>query len=486
MSKHLLTIAISLLLPSILVAQTETWSLEKCITYAQEHNIDVALSDLDVNTSQANLEQSKHQFLPDLNGFASNNYNWGRSFDVFTNDAITQRVRSNNFALQSNFTIFNGFQNVNSLKQSKLDYEARKKDAEATRNNVALNVANAYLQVLLSLELLESSERQLASSETQIEQTRKLVDAGRLPEINLLDLLSQRATNALDVVNRRNNYQLALLQLKQLLQLPGETAFEIAAPELADPPEDALVPDSEEIIGTAESILPEMKSAELTIKSSNLGIDLAKAGYYPRLTLNAGINTFFSSAQETQARREEDGTVTRAIGYIVNPDPSNGLPETVPVLSDVPNTTVVFEDFGFWQQLEESRRSSIGVSLSIPIYNRHQVRTQVANAEINYERARLNAERVRNQIRQNVENARLDAYAAAESFNASKLRYESLKETFRVTEQQYKLGATDITAFTLAQNNLFAAEADLARAKFDYIFKMKILDFYLGKPITLE
>jgi len=465
-------------------AQTqEPWTIQRCIAYALDNNLDLQLSEMDIDINEANLIQSRHARYPDLNGFASNNYNWGRSFDVFTNDAVDQRVRSNNFGLNSSMTVFNGFRITNTIKQNDMILEASKLDLEDTKNNITLNLLSAYLQILFNQENLENAQRQLDNSDEQISRTSKLVDAGRLPESNLLDLLSQRATDELQVVNAQNALALSTLQLKQLLQIPDEEPFEIVVPEIPEPTE-AAVQNSETIYETALTTQPNIKSADLNVEISNLGIDIAKSNYYPTLSLNAGLNTFYSSAQEVQRDVQVLGTETVQVGYAEVPDPETGNIVTIPIFRDgVPVTETTFRDFGFWDQMDESFRRNIGLSLRIPIYNRHQARTAVTTAQIRSEQARINAKLIKNQLRQTIETSRQDVIAAEQSYDANSRREAALQETFRMTEQQYNLGAANITDLTVARNNLVNAQSDLIRAKYDFVFKRKILDFYLGKEI---
>lgn len=460
------------------------WSLQRCVDYALDNNLQLKLNELNIQQNEAAYIQSVHNRYPNLNGFISHNYAWGRSFDVFTNAPVTQRVQSNSIGVQSSVTVFNGLQITNTIKQRRIELEASEYDQEKAKNDMVLNLTGAYLTILLNLENLENTKRLVANTDEQLIRTEQLVKAGVLPEANLFDLRSQKATNELQVVTTENQVALAYLQLKQLLQLPESEEFEIEVPQIADPQNIRAFESADAIYGTAESAQPDVRAADLRIQSSRLGIDVARSNLYPSISLSGGFNTFFSSAQLKQfVGTERTGVVeTIPIGYVVNPlDPA----QQFPVFRDVEQERRVFGDFGFWRQLEEARRYTLGLNMNIPIYNRHQVRTQIQTAQIAHERARLSSQITRQTLRQNVEQAYIDAVAASKTYQANIQQLAAVQEQFRVTQQRYNLGVANVTDFTIAQNNLNNANSNLIRAKFDLIFRMKILDFYMGRPIKL-
>lgn len=489
MQKNWIFILVALLAPTFSsYGQEKDWTLQACIQYALENNIQLKVNQLNINSSQEALTLAEHARYPSLNGFMSHNYNWGRSFDVFTNAPVTERVQSNSIGLNASATLYSGFALKNTITQRQLELESSKYTVESAKNDMVLSVASAYLQILFSRENLSNAELQVASLNTQIERTQQLVDAGVLPESNLLDLQSQQATNELQVVNSTNTLNLSILQLKQLLQLPPNTEFKIAVPNLAAPSTAAIIPSSQEVYGTAETIMPQIQSADIQIKSTQLGIDIAKASYQPSLSLNASINTFYSSAQR-EFFLGYSGTRQQVIGAVEIPD-IPGFPSlpSLPVttLAPDPNSEPIVGEFGFFDQLDESLRQSIGLSLNIPIYNRNQVKSSVARAQIANEQARLNAQAERNALRQTIEQAQQDALAAAKTYQANNKQVKALEETYRTTQERFNLGVTNITDFTVAQNNLNVAKANLIRAKYDFIFKREILDFYMGKEIDLK
>lgn len=480
MMRFFLFFLIPLLLTASAQAQTKTWDLQTCIDYALQNNLQLKRSTLAVRRNEVALKQSRMAKLPNLNGSASHNYNFGRSIDPFTNQFTTDVIRSNNFGVSSGVTVFNGFQLTNTVKQNEINVQASQQDVKQAENDLMLNIAGAYLSILLNRELVENAELQRENTQAQIERTRKLIDAGVLPEANIYDLLSQRATNDQQIVSAQNTLMLAELNLKQLLQLPASEPMAIVEPELPEISERVLVPQADAVYETAEGNQPNVKSADLSIQSAELGVEIAQGSRYPSLSINGSAFTGYSSAQSQFF--EGDGTtrnINVPIGFLAS-DPS----QLVLTEREVPNGEIV--DFGFSRQLQEAFRQNIGISLQIPIFNRYQIESAIQNAEINLDQSHLNAEIVRNQLRQTIEQAYTDVLAAQATYRSSTERVKALEQTLAVTEKQFRAGAANAVDFNLAQNQLNAARTDLLRSKYDFIFRQKILDFYQGKAITLE
>lgn len=460
----------------------ESWSLEKCIDYALENNLTIKTNALNIKTSQESLTLAEHARYPNLNFSASHNYSWGRSIDPFTNTPITQRIQSNNFNLSGGVTVYNGFQLKNSIQQSQLNVESSELNLEESKNTIVLMLASSYMNILFGIENLANAQRQVKNLDEQIERTQKLVDAGVLPKNNLLDLQSQKATNELQAVQAENALAIAKLNLRQILQLPEDGEFQIVIPTLAEPDASANIASAATIYTQAESTQPQVKSADVQAKSAELGIEIAKANYKPTVSLNYSAGTGYSSAQKELlvGYAESETIVTNSfVDVLGNP---------IPVQAIVPDTDSdpVIRKFGFGRQLDESVRGFIGLSVSVPIYNRNQVKSAVANATIASERARLNALTIRNNLRQTIEQAYQDALAARKTYTANKKQVEALEETFRMTQERFNLGVSNITDFNIAQNNLNVAQSNLIRAKYDFILRSTVLDFYLGNEIKLD
>lgn len=474
--------AIFLICIAVSAQAQEQWNLQQCVDYALENNLQIQLNQLNIQTSEEALKLAEYARYPNLNGFATHNYNWGRSFDVFTNTPITERVRSNNFGVNGNVTLFSWSQLKNTIKQRNLDLKAANLNNEKQKNDIVLLLANAYLQILFNQENLENAQLQVASLQQQIERTNELVQAGVLAENNLLDLQSQQATNELQVVNSSNALAISTLQLRQILQLPSEQPFSIAIPQIATPNASATIESISNIYDTAESLMPEIKSADINEESAAIGIEIAQSNFLPSLSMNYGISSFYSSAQK-DILLGYSGTTVIPIGYAINPIDNT----QIPVFTETQDrSNPIIGQFGFIDQLDESLRRSVGFTVNIPIYNRHQTKNAVANATIAQKRASLNAQLARNTLRSSVEQAYQDVVAASQTYQSNEKQVKALEETFRTTQERFNLGVTNITDFTVAQNNLNVAKTNLIRAKYDFVFKSKVLDFYMGKSIVLE
>ncbi|MEK6480111.1 TolC family protein [Catalinimonas sp. 4WD22] len=463
-------------------------SLQESIDRAIRNNISVKQTELQVVGSQVALKQSKADLLPSINASTGISYSVGRTINQFTNEYVDQPVRQQNMGLNSQLTLFNGLQRLNTIKQNNLNLEGSQYDLEASKDMVTLDVIQAYTQILFNIELLETAEFQLLTTQQQLQRTEKLVNAGSLPIANQLQLEAQQANDELNIVNAENDLELAYLNLKQLLQIPESDSIEIVIPEFDDPVAAQIPFSAQMIYENAAQSWANLQSAELQVNSARYGLSIAQGGYYPTLSLSAGLFSQYSSIAPDQIPRAGTDNVTSVIptgDFLQVPD--NLIPNVpggtrIPVLTEtqIPSE---FTDNTYWNQLDFNLRRFISLDLNIPIFNNWRVRSNVANAQINLESARLEVLNQRNQLRQTIEQVYLDAKAASKSFEANNKRVTSLQEAFRNTETRYQVGAIDAVDFNLAKNDLNAAESDLIRAKYNYIFSLKVLDFYQGKPL---
>ncbi len=480
MNSRILTTTLFLLLlpvalPSVLAQTTDkTWTVQECIDYALENNLTVKNQELTVNINEVNRHQSRMNLLPTLNAGANYGYNWGRSINPETN-LVTKREQTNGFGnLNLNWTLFSGWRNVNGIKQANANLAAREYDLETTKNNITLSIITLYTTVIFNTELLENARLQLESTRSQMERTRKQVEAGSLPRSNLLDMQAQVASSELNVINAENNLNIALLQLKQAMLYPENEPLQIEIPQIEINEVELATVTPENVYKIAASIMPEVKGAEMNLESSLYGIKVAKGSYYPRISLSAGLNTNYSSLAADRGLLEGTGNfIEIPIGYV------QGTGDVVVTQTE----EFIRVPYELGRQLDNNFGQSVGLSISIPIFNNHQVKASVQRAKIAYEQAKVQAELTRQNLRQTIERAYYDAYSAAKAYQSSLKRVEAQEESFRAMKQRYENGAANATDYELAENNLFQAKSDLLRAKYDFIFKLKILDFYQGKPI---
>lgn len=422
----------------------KVWTLEDCINYALENNIQIKQSKLQIESVQASLKQSKYEFAPSLNATSSYSYNWRKSQDP-TNLSISTNTASANFGLSSGLTLFDGFQNYNTVKKNELNYNSSLYDSEKMENDIALQLAAAYLNILFNHEMLMVAQTQADITKQQIERTKNLVEAGTLPKGDLLEIEAQGLVEDVNVIKADNNLSLSYLDLLQILDLSANEDFEIERPTINIDVELSVMP-SEQVYANAVSFLPEIKSAELDVLSSNRSVKIAKGAALPQLSLRGGVNaTYYDSRVDLT-------------------DPNFG---TIP----------------FGDQIVDNISKYLTLSLNVPIFNAYLTTTRIKQAQIQNVNSKFNLELAKNALRKSIEQKYFDAIAAYKTYHANKATVASLKEAFSYTEEKFSLGMLNSVDYNLAKSRLTQAESDLLRAKFDYVFKTKILDFYMGVPL---
>ena len=462
------------------------FTLTECIDYAVKNNLSVQQSQWNVVSSEVALQQSKLNLLPSLNANTNLSYSVGRTIDQFTNLYTEAPVRQQDLGVSARITLFNGLKKLNTIKRDQNNVTVSGLDLEATKDNITLEVIRAYTQILLNTELLETARIQLLTTQSQLQRTRRLVEAGSLPKADALQLDAQVAQGETAIVDAENNLALAELQLKQILQIPADRGLDVTTPEIEVPEAVALPASAEVVYEEAVATLPAIRSADLQINSAERDIAIARADYYPSISLIGALGSNYSSVAPSQIPESGAENVPREqpIGFLELP---TDLGET-PAGTRIPVSTIVQEAQAFTEntylnQLDFNLRRFVQLSLDIPIFNNWQVRSNVANSKIGLENARLNALEQRNVVRQNIEQAYLDAKAAAKSYNATQRQVTALQEAFKNTEVRYQAGAIDAVDYNQAKNELNSAESDLVRTKYNYVFSLKVLDFYQNKPL---
>lgn len=428
------------------------WSLEDCINYAIENNIQIKQSELNTETYEVNLLENKLGMLPSLNASTRYSYSWGRIIDQSINEYVDKETQQGTLGVDASLTIFNGLQKQNYIKKGKIDFLASQHDADQMKDDISLQITQAYLNILFNKELLRVAKEQVEITNQQIDRTQKMVDAGTLAKGSLLEIQAQGAQEELGVVTYENTLNLAVLDLLQYLDLPGNTEFDIEVPDIPE----GIAPELEGVATVYQNALitqPIIKSAELGVESSYKNIDLAKGTRSPSLVLFGGWGTNYSNNQW---------------------------------LSYDPTTPDYGEIMPFGDQFKNNQNRYMGLNLSIPIFNGYQVSSSITRAKINADYAEYSLELTKNTLRKNIEQAYSDAIAAYKSFQATKQSLESFEESFRYTEQKFNVGMANSVDYNLAKSQVTSAESELIRARYDFIFKTKILDFYQGKPLTMD
>ncbi|MBT8253381.1 MAG: TolC family protein, partial [Bacteroidia bacterium] len=393
-------------------------------------------------SNEQDIIAAKGNFYPNLSANLNQGLSLGNT-EIFQGQFVDRTAQTTNIGLNVNQTIFNGFRNTNLYKQSQLNLEANELELNRIKDDIALNVANAYLNVLFNRENLGIARAQYEFSLRQVKQVRDLVEAGVQPEANIYDAEASLATDEQAVTTANNNYTLAMLSLSQLLQLPFE-GFDVLVVEIDSPTQALLYDDVKPVLQYAFENRYEMKVAEKNIENSILSTELSKSGFYPRVTLGYGFgsNVFFTN------------------------------------LTDTEDT--------FFNQLNDQKAHSFNLNISIPIFSRFLNKTNVAKSKIQEENSKLSLEQTRLNLEANVQRAFTDAQAAFKAFEAAKKSLASQELAFNNSQERYSIGA--LNAFDLEQTRfrLINAQSSLVNAKYDFVFKTKVLDFYLGKPISID
>ena len=469
--KKITIILLIVLLGGVQLQAQAQWSLNQCIDYALEHNIQVKQTKLQAESSQANLKQTKLSIYPNLNANASDAFQYGRTIDPYTNLYTDQNVQSFSLSVSSQVTLFQGLKKHNSIKKNNYTYLSNLQEIERVKNSISMQVATAYLQILFDKELLEVAKRQMEITKEQVERTKVLVEAGSLAKGNLLEIQAQLAQEEMSHINAQNNIRTDYLSLTQLLELDSADGFEIEIPQIDDPSEELILASVDEIYQKSTD-LPRIKKQELNVKSADFGLKIAKGGYYPRLYLNASYGTGYSSARSKYDTEPAD---PRPIGWVDG--------SMTPVYTQGFNTITL--PYDYIDQLNDNRSFSFVIGISIPIFNNWKVKTDIINSKLNYENAQLQLELTKNNLYKEIQQAHNAAVSALAKFRASKRSVEAQKESFSYTKQKFDLGLVNSVDYNTAKNQLTKAESDMVQAKYDFVFRINILNFYMGKPFKL-
>jgi outer membrane protein len=455
------------------------WTLREIVDYAIANNLTVKRSTYGVRTGEINFLQSKMAMLPNLNGSGSYGINWGRTIDPVTNNFTENEIQNSNASLTSSLLLWNGFRLFYNMKQSDAELDAAGEDLIKARNDVILNVITLYLNVVFNKELYAVAQYQLKSTSEQLERTKKLADAGSVPLADVLNLDAQLATNEVNVIQRENDLSLSLLQLKQALQLPASTPMDVALPQIDIENELLINKSSEEIFEIATMSMPEIKAAEIRKRSSEFAFRSARGNLFPRLSFNASFSSAYSDQRQQFYPDGTSTTVTPTIGYVQG----SGTPVLAPEPVTIPGGEIRVPSFG--DQYVDNRGRSVGINLQIPIFNGLSARSAKQRAAINRDLADITLLETKNVLRQTVETAYNNAQASIKTYQSTEKQVKARDEAFRMTKQRYNLGAVNFVDYQVAENNLFQAQSDLLRAKYDFIFRKKVLDFYQGLPLGL-
>jgi outer membrane protein len=422
----------------------ELWSLDKCINYALVNNIQIKQGVVTTQYQQNQLKQSKFARLPNLNGQVSQNMNYGRSL-TYLNTYKNVNSSESDFGLGTTVPLFAGFQINNTISVTELNLKASMEDLEKAKSDITMNIASTYLEILFAKDLIKVSENQIEITNLQIKQINEKVEAGSLALGSLLEIQAQVAGEELNLVNAQNQVKLAKLRLTQLLEIESQENFDVEVPAFPEILAQTSLVTATDVYKTALSLRPEIKGADYRLKSSKYQLKTAQGSLFPTISLYANFYNLYNNQY-----------------------------------TDINGNYINFSD-----QLKNNQRKSLGVQMNIPFFTRLQTRTQVNNARLQVLKTELDLESAKKLLRSDIETAQTNALAALNRYISNQKAVSSMKEAFRYSQEKLNVGMVNAVEYNAAKTQLSKAESDLVQAKYEFIFRTKILDFYRGKSITL-
>lgn len=460
--------------------QQKKWTLQECVQYALANNITIQQTELDLQTAEIDRSDAIGNFLPNLNGSANNSWQTGLTQNVLTGVLETQQTRNSSFSISSGVRIINGFRNHKVLDRSELSRIAADYNISKLKDDIALNVAVAYLQVLLAKESAKVVVSQNAVTLEQIERTQELVDGGVLPRGDLLEIKATNAGEIQRIVAGENAVQIGLVNLAQLLNVKDIANFDIADANYEVNGEEILDTQAEVLIATAKDTRYDIKIAAQNEAIARKDLEISKTGYFPTLDGFFNYNT-----------RESN----RDSGFDIVIDPDNpvvqgnpiGVTEGGAIVNSLDPNIIGGNAVGplpFFEQLYRNDGISYGLSLNVPIFNGWSTRNQVKRSEVTVMRSEFQKELAEQNLRVAVYQAYTDAKAARESYEAAKTSLESQELAYQYAKDRYDVGLTNAFDFSQSKLRYDNAQIELARSKYDYIFRIKVLELYFGVPVT--
>jgi len=439
MKKLILIIGVSLILivGKASAQQDSTWTLDKCIEYAFSRNIQIRKSELSNQRFGLQAEQAKAQRLPSLNASLNQNFNWSKSNSI-TSSGLSG-ANGSNYSLNSGITVYNASKISNQIKQADLEIIGGQYSLETTKEAISLSILDAFLQVLYAEEQVKNSQKQIESTTSQLNLAAERLNMQSISISDYAQVKSQLASEKLTLANSENQLSIAKINLMQLMELPVQAKFNISHPDMQAELNQGRLPDVKEVFETALTIKPQVKNAAINKEIASLDEKIAKASYFPVLSASAGLSSSYSS---------------KATG-------------------------------AYFNQLDNGFSPAAGFSLSVPIFQKKQAKTSVAVAKIGYTDAELSETDTKNQLRKNIEQACLNVTSAQIEYEASVEKFIATQESTALSDEKFVQGMINSIDYLVSKTNLIVAESQLLQSKYNLIFSYKILDFYMGIPLSL-
>lgn len=445
-----------------------TYSLEDCIQIALENNLNLKSTKFSERSAKINYQQSKMNMLPNVNGNYNLGVNNGRSIDPFTNDFINQRLIFSNANLNLDATVFNGFRLLNTIKQDRLNAKAASMEVEEEKQNLVLSVTLAYLQVLNSRDVLILNEQRLITTTNQIKNQKELYDQGRENPADYTDLLGQKSQDETNILNSEIALNNAKLELSRLLNL--NTIININAENILLSLDEYQL-TSDQVYNDALQSLATFKVRELRVEAAKKGMNVAKAQYIPEISLFGRLNTNYSSVAETFT---ETGSSIIETGDFVTINSQN-----IPVLTE--QKSFNSQQIEYIDQFENNLNSVIGFSVRVPLFNGFRAKNSMALEKVRVEESLVELERTQFDIKNAIRQVYFDMEAAFSRYQSLIKQVRAFKKSFEVNETRFNNGVSNFLSYITSKNNFENAKINLSNAKYEYLLRVKVLEYYRGQ-----
>jgi len=454
-------------------------TLQRAVELTLQNNLTIKQAQVTESLAAQDVDQSKYNLLPNVSASPSAGYGFGRSPVAGAYAYANQTIFNVNATASVGFTLFQGGQLRNQIIENKLILDADKTSTAKVKNDLVLNVVVDYLQILTNQDLVTADQNQIKVAQLTLDKTQKTVNAGNQTLADLSQAKAGLSTAELNLVTAQNSVASSLLTLKQYMEMSPDSNITIEKPDISKLTDVKTLFNQDEVIRTALNVNPDVKLAELQEKSYAQQIKIAKGNYYPVLQLYGSLASYYSSANSqfrivgsTPLAYEPIGTVN-----------VNGTTETVQSIEQVSNP--IYGPYSFTRQFDDNFNQSVGISLQVPIFNHFTARTSVRKAKLNYEYAQISTQLAKNTLSKTIIQALLDVQSAEKSYESSVQTYHANKDAFDVIQQRYNVGLVNSVDYNTSLTNYNKAESDMIEARYTLIFRSKVIDYYLGNPITL-
>ena len=464
------------------VTAQEKWDLRRCVEYAMANNISIKQADIDSRTAKLSLDQTKYAQYGAANGVTGLGLNFGRSINQTTNVYSNVEGLSQFYQLNVNITLFNWFAMRRATESNRLNYDAQVVNIDRVKNDVTLNVAAGYLSALLAKQQVTLAVTKLALTRQQLGNTRALVNAGSVPELNAAELEVQFATDTAAVITAQETYDIDNLQLKAILNLDAAAPFDLDTPPVETIPVEPIATLQPDVVyAIAVGTFPQQKMNDLRIGSAEKYVEYSRGKLYPTLSAYAAlIDNFFNDLRQVNL----GSGLLNTQGYALNGAAQYPVyqPYQYPIYSSQPFWKA-FEGYG--NQLSNNLGQQVGLQLNIPIFNGYSTRIIYKKAQLNVATAKLTKDNDLLNLKQGIYQAYYNAVASLEKYEANRKAVNVAEVSFDLATKRYNIGMLNTIDYLTNQNNLFTARINELTSHYDYVFRMKVLEYYKGLGIKL-